>query len=177
MERIGALGFSLGGYTVLELASARTDRQAFFRFCQSPAADATCHPPEIDIPGAKSMGLNESAPATQASLARSGNSFRDPRIRAAFVMAPALGQAFQPHDLADISIPLAIVAGDADTTVPIASNASWYAKHIPQAQYELVQGGAGHYAFINVACRLQWLGWRRSAATPQAWIAKRCIAV
>jgi predicted dienelactone hydrolase len=149
-QRIGALGFSLGGYTVLELAGARTDRQAFFQFCRSPAADATCHPPEMDAPGARKIELNESSPATQASLARSGNSFRDPRIRAAFVMAPALGQAFRPHDLADVRIPLAIMAGNADTNVPLASNANWYAAHIPQAQYEVVQGGVGHYVFMNV---------------------------
>lgn len=148
-KRIGALGFSLGGYTVLELAGARTNRQAFFQFCQSPAADATCRPPEMDILGDRKTEVDESAPATRASLARSGNSFRDSRIRAAFVMAPALGQAFRPQDLADITIPLAIVAGDADTIVPVASNASWYATHIPHAQYELVQG-AGHYVFINV---------------------------
>jgi predicted dienelactone hydrolase len=149
-ECIAALGFSLGGYTVLALAGARTDRQAFFQFCRSPAADATCHPPEMDAPGIGKMRLDESSPATRASLARSGNSFRDPRIRAAFVMAPALGQAFRPHGLADVTIPLAIMAGDGDMTVPSASNASWYAKHIPQTQYELVQGGAGHYIFINV---------------------------
>lgn len=148
-DRIGALGFSLGGYTVLELAGARTDRQAFFRFCRSPAADATCRPPEMSASGAKEVEINESSPATRASLARSGNSFRDPRIRAAFVMAPALGQAFRPQGLAHLTIPLAIIAGDADTAVPIASNASWFAAHIAQAQYELVQG-AGHYTFINV---------------------------
>ena len=47
-DRIGALGFSLGGYTVLELAGARTNFAAFMAFCKSPAADAVCHPAEID---------------------------------------------------------------------------------------------------------------------------------
>lgn len=149
-DRIGALGFSLGGYTVLELAGARTDRQAFLQFCRSPAADATCHPPEMDIPGVQKVAIDESSPDTLASLARSGNSFRDERIRAAFVMAPALGQAFRPIGLVDLTIPLAIVAGEADTIVPVASNASWFARHIPQTQYELVEGGAGHYVFINL---------------------------
>ncbi len=36
-DRIGAVGFSLGGYTVLELAGARTNLPAFEHFCSSSA--------------------------------------------------------------------------------------------------------------------------------------------
>lgn len=146
--RIGAIGFSLGGYSVLELAGARTDRRAFYQFCQSPAADAICRPPEMEMAGAAAQTLDESSPATQASLARSGDSFRDPRIRAAFLMAPALGQAFGPANLREVRIPLAILTGAADSTVPVASNAKWYASQLTQAELELVPD-AGHYVFIN----------------------------
>lgn len=148
-ERIGALGFSLGGYSVLALAGARTDRQAFLQFCASPAADATCRPPEMATAAPDGLTLDDKAPETQASLARSGASFRDPRIRAAFLLAPALGQAFGAATLRALDIPLAIMAGDGDSVVPVASNARWYASQLPQAEFELVGGGAGHYVFLD----------------------------
>jgi len=44
-SRIGAAGFSLGGYTMIEIAGGITDRAAYWEFCNSPAADAICKSP------------------------------------------------------------------------------------------------------------------------------------
>ena len=38
--RIGAAGFSLGGYTVIALAGARTDLRALGEFCEGPQRDS-----------------------------------------------------------------------------------------------------------------------------------------
>ena len=145
--RIGALGFSLGGYTVLELAGARTDLPAFMRFCRGPSADAVCHPPEmarvVDRPLA---GAEPSAP-TEPSLARSGASYRDPRFKAVFAIAPALGQAFDPASLADVSVPIELLARDGDVNVPVATNAAHIAALLPHGKLLLVPG-AGHYTFL-----------------------------
>lgn len=47
-ERIGAAGFSLGGYTMIEIAGGITDPAAFKEFCASPRADGICKsPPEF----------------------------------------------------------------------------------------------------------------------------------
>ena len=47
-QRIGAAGFSLGGYTMIEMAGGITDRDAFQQFCKAHAADSTCKsPPEF----------------------------------------------------------------------------------------------------------------------------------
>ena len=154
-KRIGAAGFSLGGYTVVELAGARTDVLRFNRFCESAAADAVCHPPEADALrprlGRKISGhrLNDSDPATERSLARSGASYRDPRIRAVFAIAPALGEAFDPAGFAEIRIPVTITAGDGDVTVPIATNARRFANLIPQATLAILPGGVSHYTFLD----------------------------
>jgi predicted dienelactone hydrolase len=148
-NRIGAMGFSLGGYTVLELAGARTDLQAFADFCHSPAADTVCHPPEM---GALKGGADASAalaPETQESLVRSGASYQDKRIKAVFAIAPALGEAFAPASFADITIPLWLVGGTADVTVPPGTNIKRIAGFLPKAGLTMMPG-ATHYTFLDI---------------------------
>ncbi|GLQ52130.1 alpha/beta hydrolase family protein [Dyella flava] len=149
MQRVGAVGFSLGGYTVLELAGARTHRLAFEHFCVSPAADAICHPPEAQgLTHADGFALAPS-PQTDASIAHSDDSYRDPRIKAVFAIAPALGEAFNASSFADVRIPIALLAGSADTTVPLGTNAERFARFMPNAKLTLLPG-AGHYTFLDV---------------------------
>ena len=151
--RIGALGFSLGGYTVLELAGARTDRAAFERFCTSPAADAICAPPEAaslaHAPGAPALTIEGLPAETIASRARSDDSYRDPRVKAAFAIAPALGEAFNPASFKEVTIPVALLAGEADTTAPVDTNIHRIAGFMPQASVTMVPG-ASHYTFMDV---------------------------
>ena len=49
-----------------------------------------------------------------------------------------------------ISVPVEIVAGATDPVVPIASNARYFADHIPNAQLTLYPGGVGHYTFLGI---------------------------
>ncbi|PQV49315.1 peptidase [Paraburkholderia sp. BL21I4N1] len=156
-DRIGAVGFSLGGYTVLELAGARTDLAGFDRFCGSPAADAICHPPEAarihDASGAavplRDQATDDAAsPETQASRARSGASYRDPRVKAVFAIAPALGEALTAESLAAIAIPVSLVAGAGDVTAPVGTNIDRIAASMPKASVTLVPG-AWHYTFLD----------------------------
>ncbi len=46
-RRIGAAGFSLGGYTMFEVAGGRTDPTLFQRFCRSVEAGGCVDPPEF----------------------------------------------------------------------------------------------------------------------------------
>src|SRR5215469_11226766 len=117
-ERIGAVGYSAGGYTVLELAGARTNLKAFRAFCASPAADVICHPPEMSRIKAEGSTPPPPSPEMAASMSRSGASHRDARIRAVFAIAPGLGEAFDANSFADVHIPVALVAGTADTIAP-----------------------------------------------------------
>jgi predicted dienelactone hydrolase len=148
-HRIGAAGFSLGGYTVLELAGARTNRAALIRFCNSAQADAVCTPPEMrEIPGAQHE-IDADSPEVKDSIAHSGDSYRDPRIRAVYAIAPALGEAFEREDLKDIHIPVRIVAGASDKTVPPDTNAKRFAGMQPTIHLEMLPGGVAHYTFID----------------------------
>jgi predicted dienelactone hydrolase len=130
---------------VLGLAGARTDLRAFRAFCTSPEADAVCHPPEMARIG---RGAVTMTPATEASFARSGDSYRDPRVRAVFAMAPALGKAFDASSLATINIPVALIAGTSDLTVPPRTNAERVAS-IGHAPLTLLRG-ASHYSFLPI---------------------------
>ncbi|CAE6722284.1 hypothetical protein R69927_01265 [Paraburkholderia domus] len=151
-DRIGAVGFSLGGYTVLELAGARTNLAAFERFCTSPQADAICHPPEAarihEDPGAPALTLATLSPETKASRARAGASYRDLRIKAVFAIAPALGEAFDSTSFADVTIPVSLLAGEADVTAPVNTNIHRIAGFMPKANVTMVPG-ASHYTFLD----------------------------
>jgi predicted dienelactone hydrolase len=153
-KRVGAAGFSLGGLTVIELAGGIAEFSRYQDFCKSPKADGMCTD-TIEYPGllAKVTALAKTDPALQAAFAENSNSHRDPRIRAIFAMAPALGPAFDPASLAKISIPTQIVAGAVDTTVPPDSSAKFFAAHIPGAQLTIYQA-VGHYTFLATCAEL-----------------------
>ena len=149
--RIGAAGFSLGGYTVLALAGARTDMRAFAAFCASPEADAICTPPEAAalaiIPRSASINSSD-GDGSAASERASAASLRDARIGAVFALAPALGQAFDGPSLRAVRIPVALVSGDGDTTVPLATNHVHIARLLGHARSTIMPGGVSHYTFL-----------------------------
>ncbi len=152
-KRIGAAGHSLGGYTMIEIAGGITSIEHLRAFCNSPKADKMCvAPPEFTDMRPKSEALAKTDPAFRAALDRASRSYRDPRVRAVFAMAPALGPAFLPDSLAHIRIPVMIVAGASDEIVPIASSAQFFAAAIPDAQLTILTGAVGHYVFAGI-CR------------------------
>jgi predicted dienelactone hydrolase len=146
-RRIGAAGFSLGGYTMIEVAGGRTEPALFRDFCRSHST-AICKDPD-EFPGlfARWTDLKKSSPDFRRASSQANASYRDPRIRAVFAIAPALAPAFTPTSLQRISIPVAIVAGADDLVVDVASNATVLATSIPGARMTVVPG-AGHYTFL-----------------------------
>jgi predicted dienelactone hydrolase len=148
-RRIGALGFSLGGYTVITAAGARIDRTRYLRFCASPARDFTCGPQD-EYPEAPKLfqQLEKDDPVVQDALKHSGDSYRDPRIRAVFAMAPVFAMGFAAKDVADIHIPVEIVVGAADKVAPPATNGERYASLIHGARLVVIPGKVGHYDFV-----------------------------
>jgi predicted dienelactone hydrolase len=153
-KRIGAAGFSLGGFTVIEIAGGIGQLSRYQDFCKSPRADGTCaDPPEFPGLVAKATALAQTNPAMQAALREDAESHRDTRIRAIFAMAPGLGPAFDPDSLAKISVPTQIVAGAVDAIVPLETSAKFFAAHIPGAQLTIFQA-VGHYTFLATCAEL-----------------------
>jgi predicted dienelactone hydrolase len=150
-KRIGAAGHSLGGYTVIEIAGGITSTEGLVRFCASPKADKNCvSPPEAAGLRGKSDALAKTDAAFRAALARDSLSYRDPRVRAVFAMAPSLGPAFVPDSLARIHIPVMIVAGAGDEIIPVATSARFLATTIPEARLIVLPGAVRHYVFAGI---------------------------
>jgi apolipoprotein N-acyltransferase len=146
-QRIGAAGFSLGGYTMIEIAGGRSS-SAFFDLCNRHPENGKCtSPPEFPDLVPKAVALLRSDPGYRAAVAGAGGDYRDRRVRAVFAIAPALESVFLPESLRSISIPVEIVAGSADAIEPVAANAKRFAAHIPGSRLVLFPG-AGHYTFF-----------------------------
>jgi len=152
-ERIGAAGFSLGGYTMMELAGATTNFQAMLDWCEQPDHLKACNPPEMPDLVEKFEAM-KTDPQVQAALQHAGDSYRDPRIRAVFAIAPAVARAFSAASLQQVSIPVDIVVGAADPMAPPAENAEVFARGIPGAQITILPGGVAHYTFLDVGTDL-----------------------
>jgi predicted dienelactone hydrolase len=147
-KRVGAAGFSLGGFTMFELAGGIGQLSSYQDFCKSPRADGMCvAPAEFPNLSEKVSDLAKTDPEFQASLRDAARSHADARIRAVFAFAPALGPAFAPASLERISVPVYIAAGEADTVVPVETSAKFFAAHIPGAKLTLFRG-VGHYTFL-----------------------------
>jgi len=146
-DRIGAAGFSYGGYTMMELAGAKTDSTRLLAWCDKEKS--ACNPPEMPDLMEKFATLKDKPDVKQA-LQHSGDSYRDLRVRAVFAIAPAVAQAFTPESLRAIAIPVEIVAGAADPIAPPADNAQFFASNIKTAKLTILPGGVSHYTFLDV---------------------------
>lgn len=153
-RRIGAAGFSLGGYTVIEIAGGRTST-AFFDLCSHHPQDPRCaSPPEFPNLVPAVLKLLRTSPGYRAAVREGSGSYRDPRVRAVLAIAPAHGDVFVPPDsLERISIPVEILAGSADAIEPVTENAKYFAAHIPGSRLVLFPG-AGHYTFFATCTAL-----------------------
>ncbi|MGF1507966.1 MAG: alpha/beta hydrolase family protein [Myxococcota bacterium] len=156
-RRVSAVGFSLGGHTVTALAGGITDLDRFQAFCAGPERDAVCEPqPEYPEAAADLEAMLEANPALGERRSEHRDSFRDPRITRFVALAPALAQMFTDESLASIRSPFLIIAGDADASVPIPTNARRLGDSIPLARL-IVFSDVGHYTFLNPCNR--WGRW------------------
>jgi len=147
LERVGAAGFSAGGFTALVLGGARVDRARFQAFCRDNPDDGVCRP-QLEFPVTDEdfqRALQD--PDVAALEATAGEDHSLPSVKAVFAIAPALVQAIVPASLEEMTAPVFIITGDADTVVSPSTNAQVAATLIPGAQLEVLPG-VGHYTFL-----------------------------
>jgi predicted dienelactone hydrolase len=135
-ERIGVAGHSQGGFTALWAGGATVNAGKYLSF-QKRWKDNRMVPAHLrrDLP-------LDPAPALDV---------HDPRIKAAFAMAPGIIQAFGIDEpgLGRMTIPAFLIVGARDTQAPPGPNAVFAASHIPRATLEILPGLVDHEIFVN----------------------------
>jgi predicted dienelactone hydrolase len=131
--RIGAFGFSAGGFTVLSAIGGEPDISLVAPHCRQ-------HPHFYDCATIGKLG--DAPPANAAPVAH------DPRIRAAVLAAPALGFAFAPSGLSKVTVPVQLWRAEWDTVLPQPYYAEVVHGLLPKADYRLA-AHADHFDFMS----------------------------
>jgi len=135
--RVGMFGFSAGGFTTLVSIGGVPDLAKVGPFCRQHTTDFACQ-------------LLASHPAAGASSTSSSShdGTQDLRIKAAVVAAPALGFAFSPDGLKNVTVPVELWRAADDVILPHP----WYAEAVrlalPHAPEYHVVPKAGHFDFL-----------------------------
>lgn len=135
LNKIGIAGFSLGGTTAIWVTGGRANR-----------LDQIMPGPEHASQDEFSK-VNEALPTLDRKMM--AKDWRDRRIKAAFLMAPAWAWLFDEASLRTIIIPTYLIAASADQVLVSRNNAGFFARHIPRAIYQEIKGKASHFIFIS----------------------------
>jgi predicted dienelactone hydrolase len=147
--RIAAIGHSLGGWTVMELAGARFDADVVTKNCLPVFGAIYCKT-------FAAMGVGRDAAAVAALEA----DLSDSRIKAIITLDLGPGRGLTPESLAAIAVPVLVLGASQDVEQDTAEKASiaatnkdsvYLAEHLPQqmTQFSLVPGTL-HFSFMQL---------------------------
>ncbi len=142
--KIGAVGFSLGGYTVLGLAGGRVSKQKFINYCTQYSKLSDC------------IWIKNGVDLNDIDAKKFEQSNADPRIAVVVAVDPALAQAYQPESLQQIKRPVLLINQGAADKVPAGINVRKIKQELPRASYSTIKG-ATHFSFLG---ECTWLGAR-----------------
>jgi predicted dienelactone hydrolase len=135
-KKVGAFGFSAGGFTVLASIGGQPDLSQVRPHCAAHPIGFDC---EL-IRGTPAPAPGSQPPRTFFTA--------DPRIRAAVIAAPALGYAFGREGLAHVKIPVQLWRAEDDSVLPNP----WYAEAVidalPRPAEYFVVPNADHFDFL-----------------------------
>ncbi len=130
-RRVGAFGFSAGGFTVLAAAGGRPDLTRMARHC-------------ADHPGFFDCGMVKAHPLPNPVWTAPG----DRRIKAVVAAAPALGFTFGRAGLSDVTMPVQLWRADKDAVLPAPFYADAVRADLPRPPEFHAVAGAGHFDFL-----------------------------
>ncbi len=133
-QRIGFLGHSFGGFAGVSLAGGEWTAAAQAAVCATQA-------PKDQYCG----GFAETEDPT-ISREGMGQSFRDPRFKAFYIMASGPAGGFSSESLARIRVPFLVDTASMDTILAAPINSSAFARAIPGAR-EIVRA-VGHFTYV-----------------------------
>lgn len=131
-DRIGAFGFSSGGFTVLAAAGGVPDLALLADHCAARPGNYDCR-------------LLKDHPHAPVSA---WPSIRDARIKALVVAAPALGFTFADGGLKEVRIPVQLWRADNDHILPAPDYADAVHAALPTAPQFRSVSGADHFDFL-----------------------------
>ena len=134
--RIGAVGHSAGGYTVLALAGAQPEPSRITTHCDRHRADDPIF-----------CSLGRAQTAASVATVQPPPSLQDARIRAVVALAP-VGVVFSAEALGKVRIPVAIYEAEQDRFLVRRFHADWVARNLPGAEHHRISN-AWHFAFMD----------------------------
>lgn len=138
-NRIGTVGFSLGGYTSLALAGIQLDCELLKLNASSEQGYHQFTVPEFgDL---RNLVNNISCKEVPATL-------RDSRFKVHIALAPALGLGLSEQKQ-NVTSPVLIIGANDDQIAPIKTNGIKYSTVIPASKFVKLAGKTGHYIFLN----------------------------
>jgi predicted dienelactone hydrolase len=143
--RIGAVGHSAGGYTVLALAGGQPDVSRMSAHCQAHRSD---DPILCGMVSAAQPAGSASASTAPTAPAAPIPPLADPRVRAVVALSP-LGVPFSAESLAKVRIPTAIYVSEQDRFLVPRFHTQWIASNMPGAELHTVPN-AWHFAFMDM---------------------------
>lgn len=135
-DRVGALGFSLGGHSVLALAGVRADREAYAKYCDTYRSMPDCV-----------WFASDKVDLRRVDRARFERSNQDPRFKSVVAVDPSVVQAFTAESLSGITIPIHLINLGSVGTIPVAVQSEAIARQIPKGDYRTLDG-AVHLSFL-----------------------------
>lgn len=133
-RRVGAFGFSAGGFTVLAAAGGVPDLAKVAPFCEAHPAAFECQ-----------LRKQTSTPPPPVPAS---NWFRDRRIKSAVVAAPALGYTFGYSGLEQVLIPIQLWRAQDDHVLPHPYYAEAVHIALPRPPEYHVVPNADHFDFL-----------------------------
>lgn len=130
-NRIGFVGYSLGGMTGLALggAKAKNVKEIVMQYVKLYK--------DVDPELVDTIDFSEAS-----------SSFTDRRIKALALLSPATF-IFPPQSFKKIKVPVALVASEGDEVLPHEEHALKLIKHLGPAKLKLFRDKVSHYVFLN----------------------------
>jgi predicted dienelactone hydrolase len=132
-ERIGIFGHSAGGFTALVLLGAVPDFGRQRHYCVEYPEDWGCRM-------AKERHIVNAPPASAW--------IHDPRIKAAVLAAPAIGQSFSREGLVKVGVPIQLWRAEDDRILPHPYHAQAICDALPEPPEYRIVPNAGHFDFL-----------------------------
>jgi predicted dienelactone hydrolase len=135
-SRIGAFGFSTGGFTVLAAAGGNPDLTRLVEHCRANPRFYDCRL------------VNQHPETMQGGAQGAPRPPHDARIKALVVAAPAMGFTFTRAGLADVTQPVQLWQAGSDQILPSPYYAEPVRDALPGRPEYIRVDGAGHFDFM-----------------------------